>query len=137
MDNDKIIKVEFAKQSRNIGALQFSNNTIQADAKVYGYYLYNLTEELSSYFWNNQQFATKELDQSHANEFDYMIRQIKLSINSYLNYLYNTNNNKETYKALKNIFDIDIKIIKDWFVQIGIPFKQANVIDIKSYIGAK
>lgn len=133
--SDKVIEVKFEKKERKEGTLAFTNTKVYADARVYAYYLADLIDEIKDHFWNNYMHSKEELDHNHAKEFDNAIIQIKNSINHYLSYLYSSGENEASFKALKAVYDIDFKILKDWLNSIGIPFKQANIIDIKHFIG--
>lgn len=130
-----VIEVNFQKQEHKPITLQLSDLDNHKDARVYAYYLYDLMQEINSHFWNNYTTATTELNQAQAYEFDHHICSIKKEIDGVLDYLYNNQDNDGAYRMLKMGYNTDIKLLLNWIKEIGVPFEQENVINIKNFIG--
>ena len=128
-----IIEHQFQKQENTNTKLVFADSKVYCDARVYAYYLYDLVEEINAHFWNNYQSANCELEQYHANEFDHLVKFVKTQIGDVLECLYNGEDNTTSYKMLKLGYDRDIVNLIEWLEKIGIPYRQAKIIDINNY----
>jgi len=131
----EIIEIDFKKQENKDTALAFANSRIFTDARVYAHYLFDLLEEINSHFWNNYQRAGLKIDQGDVYQFENFLRQAKLYIGDTLIYLYDTEDNTTAYQMLKFEYDKNFKVLFDWLKTMDIEYRQANIINIKNFIG--
>ena len=111
------------------------------DPRLYSYKVLTLLNELNAHFWHNYEKASYIIEQGDADSFDEMIDDATTVISKNLEILTEFEmygrleeeyaNRSHIMKNVEFIYDTDVKMLCQWLLDIGIPYKSAKVLDYK------